>query len=339
MHRILFVGFLFTFLFPIGCKSNHKSKKLYSVSKQKLIFLDSTDAAKAIVERDVDNLFEQLSSADISIQMKRQNGFRSAVEARQNYKSFLRQEVSSFSEEEKNYMNQVFQTVNNRLKSINPNLILPEITLLKIKTNHYGEDVYYTRGRMICLPANTLKGRGIEGQANVMLHELWHILSRYETDLRKDAYALIGFVPLNKSVHIPKSIKDRILTNPDGVKMDFGIDLGDSITAIPLLISKFEKWQPSVTRFFDYIEFDLFALDNVGNVLTTRHGKTTIPNKNNAVFFEKIKDNTQYIIHPDEIMADNFMLAVNAFYNNNYDKYSKEGKLLLENLTKLLQKF
>jgi hypothetical protein len=57
------------------------------------------------------------------------------------------------------------------------------------------------------------------------------------------------------------------------------------------------------------------------------------------VFFTKIKDNTQYIIHPDEIMADNFMFAVLAFSNDDYNRFSGTGKVLIKELLTILRKF
>ncbi|MEY3421126.1 MAG: hypothetical protein RIR48_1415, partial [Bacteroidota bacterium] len=67
-------------------------------------------------------------------------------------------------------------------------------------------------------------------------------------------------------------------------------------------------------------------------------GNTTIPLKKTPIFFTKIKDNTQYIIHPDEIMADNFMLAVLAFSNNEFDRFSENGASLLFDLLRVLQR-
>ena len=53
--------------------------------------------------------------------------------------------------------------------------------------------------------------------------------------------------------------------------------------------------------------------------------------------FWKIGDNTQYIIHPDEIAADNFMLALIAANENNFSKFSKTGRIKVESVLKLLK--
>jgi hypothetical protein len=68
-------------------------------------------------------------------------------------------------------------------------------------------------------------------------------------------------------------------------------------------------------------------------------GKTTLPVTTTPVFFTKIKDNTRYIIHPEEIIADNFMLAVLAKDKKDYKKFSTEGKKLIESLTTIVERF
>jgi len=68
-------------------------------------------------------------------------------------------------------------------------------------------------------------------------------------------------------------------------------------------------------------------------------GESSLSIEHNADFFKKIKDNTQYIIHPDEIMADNFMMAVIANKDETYEGFSEEGTALLKEVIEILKTF
>ncbi len=339
MKSIIFYFFAFWTIAPSSCKSDktpiEKPIEVITIPT----FLDSMAASIAIVEADADGFYDQLSVADASIQMKKSDGFNSQEEAKDAYIVFIKSQVEDFNEEEKAYMTKVFEEVNRKLQKVNKDLILPNLQLVKLKLDHYGEDVYYTRGNMICLPKNTLKRDDLKGQTNIMLHEIWHILSRKNKPLRDKVYNLIGFTEHKRDIKLSTKMKDILLTNPDGVSQAYAIDLGDGIEALPIITSQKSKYEEGKPRFFDYLNFDLYEIDDEGNVLTKPNGETTIPPKNNAIFFKKIKDNTQYIIHPDEITADNFMLGVNAVDDGDLKQYSPEGKKLLTDIIKIIQNF
>ena len=54
-------------------------------------------------------------------------------------------------------------------------------------------------------------------------------------------------------------------------------------------------------------------------------------------FFEKITTNTGYIIHPDEIIADNFMYIMMREKKNGLQRsFSEDGVELLKNIKKIL---
>ena len=157
-------------------------------------------------------------------------------------------------------------------------------------------------------------------------------------------YEKIGFFKTVKPIKLNPALQKILLTNPDGVSFQYAIELEGGVPgkiAVPLITSKFKNFRPDNPAFFDYLNFDLYELKDMGSyyeVTSDNEGKTTIPLKNTPVFFTKIKDNTQYIIHPDEIMADNFMLALLAYSKGEYGKFSKEGKVLIDNVLERLRK-
>ena len=330
--------FFLLLLVHIGCKSTPINTP-ENLTKEDSIpqFLDSVAATAFFKANWEDAYFTSLTPIDMHIQMKTEGPLQDRSKTFVQFSQYILEQVEDFEPGEIKYMEEVFTEVNRRLKALNSSLIIPDIKLVKTKLNHYGPDVYYTIGDAIFLPKNTLKRTDIKGQTNVMLHEVWHILSRYNPSIRSALYKLIGFKEHNRNVKIPDLLNQKLMINPDGFDFKFAIQLGDKALAVPVVYSKAAVYSKSKPGFFDYLGFDLFELSEDGTILVNDNGGTTLDPAFMPSFFAQIKDNTQYIIHPDEIIADNFMLAVNANDNRKFDDYSTEGKKLLTNIIALLQ--
>lgn len=338
---------IFTFSFILmtiaGCRLNKDTKSLISDKPALVIFLDSIKASQAIVGDDIDGFFDQLSALEIQIQMKRNQPFVNREEAISAYKKFIATEVSDWNTEDKQIMQWMFQKVKSLCDTLSPRIFPANIRLIKVKTNHYGKDVYYTRGNNILIPENIFPVTDTSRQIPVMIHEVFHLLSRYNPNIRNDFYNFIGFKKADKPVKLNPVLEKILLTNPDGVTFQYLMEIESSLDgkkAVPLITSKFNQFKPSNPAFFDYLNFDLYELRDKGNyyeVLSDASGKSTMPLKNTPVFFTKIKDNTQYIIHPDEIMADNFMLALLAYNKGEYGKFSKDGRNLIDKVIERLK--
>ena len=333
----------------VGCKSSKSDLGTPKKTEQEeyLVFLDKSKAEIQIVQDKEDGFFQSLSMADMSIQLKKSDMPQSGGEAKLLYQDLLKSEMQDFTESEMVFMNEVFDSVETALKLINPKLIPPKIELIKTKINHYGPNVYYTREDAIILPDNIFTSPSVDAQVPVMLHEIFHILSRYDEEFRDKMYALIGFEKYSEDLVMPKEIFDRILTNPDGVSREYAITLKDENgveqKAIPLILSSQERFKPSMSTFFAYLSFDLYPLVKIAENQVTlglnSQGASALSVGHNANFFQQIKDNTQYIIHPDEIMADNFMMAVLANKNGSFDNFSEEGTQLLKEVLEILKTY
>jgi hypothetical protein len=342
------IFFFLTFVFA-NCKSskNDVGKTESQVSENYLVFLDKDAAAKQICQDKTDGFFAVLSIADMSIQLKQSDMPASGGESMLRYKDLLRSDMEDFTANEKSFMEKVFQSTKSALDEINANLMPSKIELIKTKTNHYGPDVYYTREDAIILPNNIFEDPSIGAQMPVMLHEIFHILSRYNEDFREKMYALIGFSKYDENLVLPSEITGKLLTNPDGVSRKYAINLKDDKgveqLALPLILSTKDRYEPSMPSFFAYLSFDLYPLIKISaNEVTlglNSKGESALSIGHNGDFFEQIKDNTQYIIHPDEIMADNFMMAVIANQNNTFEGFSEEGKKLLLDVLEILKTF
>jgi hypothetical protein len=332
-----------------NCKSSKND--IGNIEKQTtenyLVFLDKESAAKQICQDATDGFFGSLSIADMSVQLKKSDMPASGGESMLLYKDLLRSDMEDFSASDKVFMEEVFKTTKSALDKINSNLMPSRLELIKTKTNHYGPDVYYTREDAIILPDNIFKDPSIATQMPIMLHEIFHILSRYNEDFRAKMYALIGFSKYDDNLVLPVEISNKLLTNPDGVSRKYAIKLkddnGDEQLALPLILSTKERYEPSMPSFFAYLSFDLYPLVKISEDEMTlglnSKGQSSLSIGHNGDFFKQIKDNTQYIIHPDEIMADNFMMAVIASRDNSFDGFSEEGRKLLLDVLEIIKTF
>ncbi len=303
-------------------------------------FPDSVEASKLILSEDFDGFFDEVSPLERQIQTKTSDKEISSEE----FKAFLATEVSNWSNDERQQIYEMIKDVRKLCDTLSPRIFPSPLRIIKVKTNHYGPDVYYTKGHNIYLPENIFKNFSKEVHFPILVHEIFHIISRNNPDLRHELYTYIGFYPPNKKVKLNGFLEQRKLTNPDAVSYQYVINLehdGKTYKAIPLISSIFDSYRKSHKAFFDYLTFDMYELLEMENhylAITNDTGKTTIPPEAMNSFFKQIKDNTQYIIHPEEIMADNFMLALLAYSKNDYSKFSPEGKELIMQITNRLKK-
>lgn len=331
-----------SFLWFSSCRCHKAASSVAIEGKPAMItFLDSTEAALAIISDDVDGFFSQITALDMSIQMKK--NYTDRPTALKAYQKYLRTEVMDFTTDEKLFMVRLFEEAKKMCDTLSPRIFPGGMRLVKIRPNHYGRDVYYTRGNDIMIPANIFETMDADSQLPIMLHEIFHIISRYQPEVRKEMYSLIGFTKAKTTPIASSPLAERLLTNPDGVTMDYVQNLGNEVqetVVIPLIKSKFKEFSKDRTSFFEYLDFDLYEVkDNNGklNILADGNAATTVELKKTPNFFTQIKDNTQYIIHPDEIMADNFMLALLAYKKNEYNKFSKEGRQLIDDVLTILK--
>lgn len=337
MKIFLILSFITLWSLDLSTCNSPKSKSIQN-EKSDYRFLAKEEAQKEILDDDTEFFFDKLSTLEMEIQM-RDSTKLSRDERLNQFLKFLPKEVMEWSIDEKQWMQVAMDSALNHVNYLNKNLITEEIQLIKINTNHYGPSVFYTRENIILIPKNVLRANNFNQLYSVMLHEIAHIISRSNPALKKAMYAEIGFVPIGKKITYPEPLKNRILINPDGINDDYMIRLnheGKSVSAVPAIVSNFTSYRPSVSSFFSYIKFDLYLLEG-NKVIADENGFSTLDKNMMTSFFNQIKDNTQYIIHPDEIIADNFMLLIKARQSKDYSQFTTEGKNLILNLQGILE--
>lgn len=313
----------------------------------KVQFLDSLAASKTIIKDDLEHFFDKITAVDASMQMKK--AFPPTVskdEVVTAYKEFLQHDVSNFTKEESEFivktMNQAFQLCQN----VSDKFFPTDILLIKSHGQAYGEDTYYTRENCIIIPKQALAKRNADEFLKVMLHEISHIVTRTRPILKTQLYALIGFKKMANPLIINDSLSQRLLTNPDGVPQNWATTLiaagNRSVFAIPLLYAKNNMWSAEQPAFFDNMDWNYFEVepstDATSLVVLTQGDKqqSTLDTKGiNETFLQNY--NTQYIIHPDEIIADNFsILMLSEKKSSILALYTEGGRTLIQKMRAVL---
>ena len=343
----LWVGLLGC-LFWGACRTQPPSPSphLQLSEAQKVVFLDSTEAAQAIAQDEKEFFFRYINKLDMSIQLKR--AYPDSISRDsilQDYRTSLRASTQNFTSDEIRYVTKAMQEVHRRCATVDPDFFPPEIRLIKAYGYHYGYSVYYTRENCIIIPQGELLERDQEAFIQVMLHEVFHVYSRYHPEKRKRFYERVGFKSIGRVEHLQMSaaLRSRILLNPDGINYAYAIRLSTadstSFQAIPLDIAVRPQYDPGQLDFMAYLEFQLFPIEppfsRLIKVRATTDGDSPINYKNYPSFFQQIGDNTDYIIHPEEIIADNFVIAACGI--NNWPPLSETGEQLVRDVIAIIR--
>lgn len=350
LYRILLLTLAgIPFFLLCQCKNEGSKSNLQLFGKQKIIVLDSTAAALAITTDEQEHFFEKITPLDMSLQL--QKPYLAGISRDsilQDYRRFLQEDVTHFSSDEVQWLNTIFNDIRTWCNQISPTLFPSAIQLIKTQGRHYGDGVYYTRENSIIIPQNELRLANLEGLREVLVHEVFHIYSRLNPEKRKALYQLIGFQKLNGNLLLPSPIQSRLLLNPDGIDFAYFIRLaqqpGDTLLAVPIITANAPTLIPTRKNYFYYINFNVYPiqkeLDNNYFVIASTEGVSPLSVNEQGDFFKQIKDNTMYIIHPDEILADNFkflVLAQSGEEKYNLNRFSREGQQLLQQMAAVLK--
>jgi hypothetical protein len=196
-------------------------------------------------------------------------------------------------------------------------LPLPPVVLLVKTTGREEGGAAYCRGPAIVLPQNMVDG-GAARLANILPHELFHVVSSHNPKLREALYASIGFHPCNE-VALPEALAARKMTNPDAPVNNHFITVtqdGRQIELVPVLFSKTPRYDAAKGgNLFAYLSFKLMQVADDGGEkrAVLADGNPVLYDPANVPgYHEQIGGNTRYIIHPEEVLADNFVFLLDG---------------------------
>lgn len=313
MNGILLVILI---VFSAGhCQSLHAGEPLTAETQ---IEFASLDAGRTLVSTR-DTFINALSRFDRQVRLQTDGDATEAA-----LLEFLAREVVAWDDEtagneasEATTRGRIVESVARLRLKLEPfRLPLPKSVLMIQTSGREEANAAYTRGAAIMLPKERVQKLKPDGLDRLMLHELFHVLSRNAPELRRDLYRIIGFHVCDPML-LPPSWADLKLTNPDAPLIDCRIvltDDGETSQAAPFLYSSSATYDADKKPpLFKYLTFRLLKLEEHEGrwrPLLNEGGPILIDPAQSKSFGDQIGQNTKYIIHPDEVLADNFVHLV-----------------------------
>jgi hypothetical protein len=243
-------------------------------------------------------------------------------------------QVRSWTIDEKNRIRVIIESVSNQLKPFE--LKLPQKILLIKTTGQEEGGAAYSRPNAIVIPQNMLIQQNADLQ-KLLIHELFHIFTANNPKLKEALYGVINFKKCD-DIELPVTLREIKITNPDGIKNDHYIEVqyeNSVIQVVPIIYSSVPKY--NVTKggeFFRYLRINLLVIEKEGNIWRYKRDNTGEPVllelRDVPDYFNKIGFNTNYTLHPEEILADNFVLIVQRIQ-------PVKSKWVIEGMQKVLQ--
>ncbi len=175
-------------------------------------------------------------------------------------------------------------------------------------------DSPYTRRDAIVLPQSVLS-LDDDSLYGLLVHELCHVLLRYNESLRDGFYGAVGFRKINPA-RLQTFFQARKLTNPDALYYDYAypetVD-GREYLFLPLLVHLKDFDPQDKKEFFGYMVPAYTVVEDQAERAEgfwVNDAFVLVSQKSVKTYLERIGTNTEYLIHPEEVLAENFSLLL-----------------------------
>lgn len=211
--------------------------------------------------------------------------------------------VRPWDADERVRLQAMIERVSPRMAQLAP--LLPEgVQIAAIDASATG-GADFTRGHTIFLSG--LKPTD-EDMDERFFHELFHVISRANPSRREAIYGIIGFERCTPMA-LDSALRARVLTNPDAPVVEYvsrvEID-GQTVFATPLMVADLSQYT-TTSGLFDHVavQFQPFQRDQHGRCSQDATSTVTQAQMGRAIL-ARAGNNTDYVIHPEELVADNF---------------------------------
>ena len=253
--------------------------------------------------------------------------------SREEFVDFISKQGLDWTEQEKIITNELMNQVNKTFSEYN--MFFPDkIILIKTTGLEEGNAAYCRANNIIVFPVEFLSIPKNQLH-DIIFHELFHIFSRNNNKIQEELYGILSFIKTNE-LQLPIDIFRRKITNPDAPLNNYyfiGKVNGCEYKLMPILLSTSdydEKREGS--RFFEYLQLFFIAIREEGNLtvpITEKQEPVLFTLEQVTNFFDLVGNNTGYIIHPEEILAENFVLLINGVQDvENIEIIEKMRKIL-----------
>lgn len=139
-------------------------------------------------------------------------------------------------------------------------------------------------------------------------HELFHVISRANAERRDQLYALVGFSRCTPMA-LDSALTERVLTNPDAPRVEYAAQVtvnNRTFWTTPLMVADLPRYTAQ-SGLFDHVDLQFVPLARDAQGRCTLDESVTVARGDVATaVIAQAGGNTDYVIHPEELVADNF---------------------------------
>ena len=222
------------------------------------------------------------------------------------YQAFAKKQVIDFTEKQQDIIHEHMEKIKDTIAERGYKLPeLEQIVFINTTMDEECDAMAYTHGTQIYIDGGALEDlnkagdEGVKKLDFIFAHELFHCITRCNPDFRSDMYKIIHFTTQEEDFEIPKSVEEYFISNPDVERHNsyatFKID-GKPVKCFTAFVTTkhFEKKGDS---FFDSATTALVPINGEDKYYTPEDAEN---------FDEVFGKNTDYVVDPEECMADNF---------------------------------
>lgn len=261
-------------------------------------FADAKEAAELLLgNRDY---YDNLTQNDLNFRMQKLNATLEELEA------FTAQQTLDFTDAEKESIDQAMDRIQRvcaeRGYTLPP---MDDIVFAKTTMREECDAGAYTHGTQIYLGKSMLKYGLSDDPAikdsfdDVIAHEIFHCLTRNHPDFRAAMYAILGFTVVDDDYEFSPEIRDQIIANPDVEHHNSyaAFDINGRMTNCVVVFTTRKPFTQKGDSMFDEMQTGLVPIDDTTTIYTSSDA---------ANFWDVFGQNTDYVIDPEETLADNF---------------------------------
>jgi hypothetical protein len=233
----------------------------FHVASNTVVVLGGVEAGRKALGME-DDFIRTLSDFDRAARVKAEQPV-----SREQFLKFIEGEAMAWSDTDAARIEKAAAGVREKLSKFK--VMLPQRILLVQTTGREEAQTAYCRGTNIIVLARRFVNGPSGELESALIHELFHLLTRNNPDLRARLYALIGFKPCGE-IQFPVELDSRRITNPDAPRLDFSIEVTyqeQQLAVVPVLFATPERWtREKGGEFLNYLTWRLMAVERVNGI-------------------------------------------------------------------------
>ncbi|OCL26717.1 hypothetical protein U472_12155 [Orenia metallireducens] len=285
-------------------------------------FANIQKSKKIIAKRD--QYLKELSPHEYALKMKKNESIKE-----KEFIEFLQSCVLEWEEGEILKLKDILSELKKEL-NLHINISKP---IYIVKTNGLEEwNSAYTRENAIILPSKRINSDDKVKLKKLIIHELFHVISKNFPSLREKLYAILGYKKINNII-LSDKLKSIKLTNPDAPTINYCTWVylkKDLVPVVPIILIKADRKNIDSTQdILKSITTKMLILEEDDSYYKVLKESKLISRQDINRLKNPVANEMKYLEHPEEIIANSFTQVVTG-------DTSKISQELLNGIYKLL---